>query len=210
MTDAIAHYQAVLDEEVYDLESISIVVVTGATRTEVAAALEVDLDAPTTEWPDWEIDDMSGYSLTDLPDGAGVLAVELSGYADPSLAALRLLTRGGRAAAVVRDDIKAHLRFAGARDGEIVFDDDSINILDADDAGRLPDALRPLFDQAWGSGADDDPDDEALERAFPTALAMAEIVTGVRLTADDLRAAHEAGYRPAPTMRYAEGLGDEA
>lgn len=198
MTDALAHYQAVLDDEVYDLESLTILVVTGASRAEVAVALEVDLAAPTTEWPDWELDDMSGYSLTDLPGDAGVLAVELSGYADPSLDALRRLTQGGGAAAVVRDDIKAHLRFAAARDGEILFDDDSINILDADDAGRLPEDLRPLFE------------DQVDELEFPAALAMAELVTGVRLTADDLRAAHDAGYRPAPTMRYVEGLDAEA
>lgn len=111
------------------------------------------------------------------------------------------LPGNGRAAAVVRENIQAHLRFAAARDGEIVFDDDSIDILDAedpDDVSRFPEELQPLF-AARGE-----------DLGFPTALAMAELVTGVRLTADDLRAAHAAGYRPAPSMRYAEGLDDEA
>lgn len=197
MTDA-AHYAVLLEDAPFDTESLTVLVVAGATRQEVAAALGVDLAADPTEYPEADDEEHSAYALTDL-DG-GVLAVEHSGYADPSLDALRTLSAGGRSVAVVRDNLQAHTRFGWARDGEVVFDDDEYPYLE--DPARVPAELRPLFDTAWVD-EDDDADDEA--HPFPVGLAMAELVTGLRLTAEDLQRVADSGYRLAPSLVYPAG-----
>lgn len=198
-------YYSDLFAEFFDLESITVLLVTGATPDEVAAALEVDTAAEPTEWPESADEDieLSDYAL--VPIDGGVLAIELSGYADPSRTALRTLTRGGRSAAVVRSNIQAHVRFGCARDGEVVFDDDEFSFIDETD--RVPAELRPLFDLAWVDlDAEEGPDDDDAAAPFLVGLAMTEVFTGLRLVADDLARVRTAGYRPAPSLRYVADL----
>lgn len=202
-------YYAALLEDFFDLESITVLVAAGANQAEVAEALGIDPSAELTEYSDeGEYDEdvdleSAAYSMVDV-DG-GVLAVELTGYADPSLSALRRLSSNGRGAAVVRDNIQAHLRFGCARDGQILFDDDQYTWVD--DHGRVPTELRDLFLEAWENLDAPDEDDKA--NGVEVGLAMAEVITGIRLTADDLRRVMHAGFRIAPSMLYATELSVE-
>jgi hypothetical protein len=156
-------------------------VVRGASVQEVAQALGgVALD----EVPDGELDGdepiWATYALTEI-DG-GVIGCEDTGYADPPNSVLVELSRGGRAAAVVRNNIQAHCRFGCARDGELLFDDDEFRFIT--DRDRVPHEIRPLLDLAW---FDVTPDEfEAQEDDLrAVGLAMAEVVTGIRLTSAD-------------------------
>ena len=77
-----------------------------------------------------------------------------------------------------------------ARAGELVFDDDEY--IYVRDPERVPAGPRPLFDAAWNDldGEDDD------ERADPlaTGLAMAEVVTGLEVSKEQVAAALEAEF----------------
>lgn len=198
-------YRAALDGVPLSTEGLSILVAAGASIEEVAAALEVQVDAELSDHP--ELDgDWSGYAMTEVP--GGVLAIELTGYADPSLSAMRTISGGGRSAATVRGNIQAHDRFGCARDGEVLFDDDEYPYVE--DRGRVPEEIRELFDLAWddldvevGSEEDD------VESGFVVGLAMAEVITGLRIGADDLKRAMESGFRPAPSLRYVSELDNE-
>ena len=141
MTGTAEYYQSVLEDSGTDSESLTWLVVTGTTREEVADALSVDLAAPSESW----VEDGAAWSLAELP--GGVLALEHSGYADPTNDSLVALLRGGRSVAVARSNVQAHERFGCARDGELVFDDDEFGFIDA--PSTVPDVLRPLFDQNW-------------------------------------------------------------
>jgi hypothetical protein len=182
-----------------DTESLSILVAAGVTVDEVATALEVRTDTEPSEEPSLDDPDWSAFVMTEIP--GGVLALEFSGYADPSLSALRAITIGERSAATVRSNIQAHLRFGCARDGEILFDDHEYTWVD--DRERVPAELRDLFDLAY-----DDPDveigsdEDTAEDGFLVGLAMVEVITGLRITAEDLRRAVASGHRPAPSLRY--------
>ena len=186
-----------------DTESLTLVVVSGGTREAVLSGLGADLSSPIEDaWAATE--DSTAWAALEVR--GGVLAVELTGYGDPSVADLATLSEHGTAA-VVRSNIQAHYRFGCARAGEIVFDDDEfIYVKDPD---RLPGELRPLFDEAW-----DDLENENEEgRADPlsTGLAMAEVATGVELTAGDVAAVLESGFFLAPSHRYpgAEAASEE-
>lgn len=195
VTATVGHYEQVL-LAFPDTESLTVLVAAGATREGVLATLGADLDDRAEDA--WDVDTRSAaWAAIEVP--GGVLAVELSGYGDPSLADLAALSQPG-AAAVVRSNIQAHHRFGAARAGELVFDDDEyVYVRDLD---RVPEGLRPLFDAAW---VDLDADDEG-ERADPLAvgLAMAELVTGVELSGDDIAAVLEADFFLAPSLRYPE------
>lgn len=197
MTESVDHYTALLEDGPFDAESITVLVAAGATPQEVAESLGVDITATPTEWPEADDDQFSAYALAEV--AGAVVAVESSGYADPSLAALQQLSTGGRSVAVVRDNIQAHLRFGCARDGELLFDDDEFVFID--DPARVPAELRPLFDTVWvDPDGDAEPDDEISPVAV--ALAMAEVVTGVRVSADDWQLVADSGYRIAPSLVY--------
>ena len=185
-----------------DTESVTVLVATDATRDAVLAALGVDLSDPAEDADDFDTCS-AAWAAIEVP--GGVLAVELSGYGDPSVADLAFLSKAG-AAAVVRNNIKAHHRFGAARAGEIVFDDDEyIYVRDSD---RVPAGLRPLFDAAWVDldGEDDD------ERADPlaTGLAMAELVTGIELTDEQVAAVIEAEFFHGPSLRYPDAEATDA
>lgn len=192
-------YYAALLENFFDLESITVLVAAGATQAEVAEALSIDMSMAPTEYPEHD-EEGSAYAMVDV-DG-GVLAVELSGYADPSRSALRRLSSNGRAAAVVRDNIQAHLRFGCARDGQIVFDDHEYTY--AKDLERVPAELNELFLEAWIDP--ETPTDDVEFNGFEVGLAMAEVITGIRLTDRDLRRVMRAGFRSAPSLLYVTEL----
>ena len=156
-------------------------VVRGATVQEVVAALggvpveDLSEDELYGEEPIW-----AEYTIAAIE--GGVLVSEDTGYADPPNDVLVALSRGGRAAAVVRDNIQAHCRFGCARDGVLVFDDDDYRFLEDRDAA--PDELRAFLDLTWVDLDDDDHEPEE-DDTNAVGLAMAEVVTGLRLTAAD-------------------------
>jgi hypothetical protein len=202
MSERVEHYSEIADD--LDLEAQTILVVAGASLEEVKAVVLAEAAVPTQGQAIGD-DEMSAYGFVEVE--GGVLAMEHTGYADPSVAALVQLSAGGRSAAVVRDNIQAHVRFGCARDGALLFDDDEYIFIDADERSRVPDELRPLFDLAWIDVAADDQEEDA----DPTgvALAMAELVTGIVLTAEDLERLEElprSEWHRVRTLRYVEGL----
>ena len=179
-----------------DTESLTVLVASGVTRDAVLVGLGADLSSPLEDA--WDTDEGStAWAAVEIP--GGVLAVEVSGYGDPSLADLAALSKAG-AAAVVRGNIQAHYRFGCARSGELVFDDDEFIYLN--DRGRVPAELRALFDAAWSDWDDDDQEERA--DPFSTGLAMAELITGVELTEDQVTAVLESDFFAAPSLRYPE------
>lgn len=180
--DTVEHYKNLfIDTSPFYGDGATVLVVRGATVEEVVRALGGVVPDAVPEH-EWDGDELlwSTYRLTTI-DG-GVLATEDTGYADPSNSALVELSQGGRAAAVVRDNIQAHCRFGCARDGQLVFDNDEYTFLE--DHSGVPDELRPLFGLAWVDLTDD-----ALEPieddSTAVGLAMAEVITGLHLTPQD-------------------------
>jgi hypothetical protein len=197
---ATPEYYAQVIEAFPDTESLTVLVVAGASRDQVAAALSIDLSTPVDN--DWSDNvELAAWALLDIP--GGVLAVERSGYGDPARAALRTLSDDGRAAAVVRSNVQAHLRFGCARDGELLFDDDEY--MYTDDPDQVPAELRPLFDLAWDDLESDDDSDEDVD-GFGVGLAMAELVTGVEVTAAQVAEVFQSGFVGGPSLVYASSL----
>ena len=202
MSERVAHYSEIAED--LDLQAQTVLVVAGASIEEVKAVVLTEAALP-TDGETLEDDEVSAYGFVEVE--GGVLAMEHTGYADPSLAALVQLSSGGRKAAVVRDNIQAHVRFGCARDGALLFDDDEYIFIDADQRSRVPDELRPLFDLAWIDLDADDQDEDVNPTAV--ALAMAELATGVVLTAEDFERLMElprSEWHGVRTMRYVEGL----
>lgn len=200
MSERVEHYRQVLED--VDTESLTILVVAGATVADVRS--EIAAESGLADGEVVEDHERSGYVFVEV-DG-GVLAMEYTGYADPTVAALARLSARGRSAAVVGSDIQAHDRFGCARDGVVLFDDPEYTYLDADDLSRVPDELRPLFDLAWVDLDSDDEDDDSDVIAFAVGLAMAEQVTGIALSADDLGRLWEVEpgeMLPVRTLAYA-------
>jgi Family of unknown function (DUF6461) len=204
MTATPEHY-ADVSEGFLDTESLTVLFAAGASVAEVAAALDVDLD--TSKDLDDVLGDMHATAWSLLAVPGGVLAVEPTGFGDPTRAALVELSRDGRAAAVVRNNVLAHLRFGCARDARLLFDDNEYMYV-PDPAG-VPAELRPFIDLVWQKIGDEDDeprDDEEGPDGFPVALAMAEKVTGVAVTYQNVETIQSADYHPAPTLRYAREL----
>lgn len=200
MSERVEHYKQAVED--VDVESLTVLVVAGASVAEVREVIADDSGLARGQ----EVDDHERSAYAFLEVEGGVAAMELTGYADPTVAALTRLSAGGRSAAVVVSDIQAHDRFGCARDGALLFDDPEYTFLDPDDRSRVPDELRSLFDLAWVDlDADlDDADDDVI--GFVVGLAMAEVVTGITLTADDLGRLWEAGpdeMLPVRTLAYA-------
>lgn len=104
-----------------DPESLTVLVAAGVSRDCVARALHVDLHEPVGHpWDSKYGDDFSAWALVEI-DG-GVLAVEHSGDGEPTVAALREMSRDGGAAAVVRGNPRAEPRFGSARDDQVLYD----------------------------------------------------------------------------------------
>ncbi|MBO0843866.1 MAG: hypothetical protein J2P22_00415 [Nocardioides sp.] len=178
-----------------DTESLTVVVASGVTRDAVLASLGADLSSPAEDA--WDTDERStAWAAVEVP--GGVIAVELSGYGDPSLTDLAWLSKAG-AAAVVRGNIQAHYRFGCARTGELIFDDDEFIFLR--DPDRVPAELRPMFDAAWEDIEEDGTDNKRAD-PFAAGLAMAELVTGVELTVDHVASVLESEFFQAPSLCY--------
>lgn len=204
MSERVEHYSEIVGE--LELEAQTILAVAGASVDEVKAVVLAEAALPTAGARLGD-DEVSAYAFVEVE--GGVLAIEHTGYADPSVAALVQLSSGGRTAVVVRDNIQAHVRFACARDGALLFDDDEYIFIDDEDRSRVPDELRPLFDLAWIDVEADDHDED--DEADPTgvALAMSELATGIVLTAEDFERLEELprdAWHAVRTMRYVEGL----
>ena len=183
-----------------DTESLTVLVASGVRRDEVLSGLGADVSDPVEDAWDTGMQ-TTAWAAIDVP--GGVLAIEMTGYGDPSLTSLASLSKAG-ASAVVRSNIKAHNRFGFARSGEVVFDDDEFIYVDP---ANVPAELRELFDTAWVDL--DDEDGDVSEDPFPTGLAMAELVTGVELTEDLVAAVLEADFFSAPSLRYPGPEGGE-
>jgi len=197
----VAYFRGVA-EALHAVESFTVVVVAGASRDEVARMLHVDLSRPVNVDDLWDEDvDHTGWALIDV--AGGVLAVEPSGYGDPTLDTLRELSADGRAVAVLRDNIQAHERFGAARDGELLFDDDEFKYIE--DPAVVPDELRDLFDLVWDD-LEGELDVDAVVDSTAVSLAMAEVVTGLTVTAADLATVSEAPYFAGPSLVYAGSL----
>lgn len=180
--ESVEHYRTLFDDaEAFYGDGATVLVARGATVEEVVRALG---GVPPDDVPEheWEGDELmwSTYAVAAI-DG-GVIATEDTGYADPANSALVTLSQGGRAAAVVRDNIQAHIRFAAARDGQLVFDDDEYRFLE--DRTRVPAELRTLFDLAWFD-LDDDDQEPVEDDSTAVGLAMAEVITGLHITPED-------------------------
>jgi hypothetical protein len=165
-----------------DSDSLTLLVVAGATRDRVARALEVDLHEPVCHpWDEDHDCDYAAWALVEI-DG-GVLAVEYTGYADPTVDALCAMSRGGGAAAVVRNNEQALLRFGCARDEELVVD--AHGFLD-----EVPSGLQPLLDQVSGPAQD----------GFVVGLALAEVATGLELTQEQALVVAGAQFFKGPSL----------
>jgi hypothetical protein len=195
MTSTPEFYRSVLEGAGLDAESLTFVVVAGATREQVAATLGLQLERPVAPWTSDGVD-FTDYALGEVP--GGVVAIELSGYGDPSLDELRTLSASG-AAAVARSNIQAHCRFGFARSGDVVFDDDEFVFID--DPGRVPADLQDLFRLAW-TDPDADEDEDTEGSWLEVAMAMVERATGIACTADDLRRARDSGWFVTRSLRY--------
>jgi hypothetical protein len=115
----------------------------------------------------------SAYSFAQV--GTGVVAFENTGFADPRGRRLAALSAGGGVSAVATGNVEAMTRFGYARDGKIVFDE--VDYAFVEDLQNIPAEVRDLAALAWVG-----PDASSEESAdwFVVALAMAELVTGVR------------------------------
>jgi len=201
VTATLEYYEQLLDA-FPDLESLTVLIVSGASRDQVAAALGIDLNEPVDidYWGDNP--DTTGWAALEIP--GGVLAVELSGFGDPTTHALCSLSENGGAAAVVRSNIQGHMRFGCARDGELLFDDNEFMYVE--DPSAVPTELRPLFDLVWEDPDGDERDMDEMPSPVAVGLAMAELITGIELTADQVGAVHGSQLFKTPTLVYARSL----
>lgn len=198
MSERVEHYENVFME--VEAESLTVLVVAGASVQEVADVLVADAGIPELAPDDLE---NSAYVVVEV--SGGVLALEHTGYADPHVSVLQRLSAGGRSVAVVRDNIQAHVRFGCARDGALLFDAHEYAYIDESDVSSVPDELRPLFDLAWSDLSDEEPDEEP-PSAFAVGVAMAEAFTGIALDEVDFELAATPGAATYPVrwMRYLE------
>lgn len=192
-------YETLLAGAPIDSESVTYLLVAGASVAEVASALDADVSVPGFDlWGEGRSldDEESAYAFAQL--AGGVIAMEPLGYADPSTATLRALSGSGRTAAVARANIQGHYRFGYARDGELVFDADEYVYLDGLD--EIPEEVRALAAHAWDH-LDDESDKDDVD-PLAVALEMCVQVTGLTVTADDLTRAAERGFHRVRTLAY--------
>jgi len=180
-----------------DIEQLTVLVVAGSSRDQVAEILGADLAQTVDPWDVDVTEGQTAWALLDVP--SGVLAVERTGYGDPGLGALQQLSARG-SAAVVRGNILAHLRFGCARDGVVLFDDDEY--LYVEDPEVVPAELRPLFDLVWDDLESDPEDRPDGPDPFAVGLAMGELITGVVVTPEHAAAVAGSTFHPAPAMTY--------
>jgi hypothetical protein len=183
-----------------DSESLTLLVVAGASRDCVARALAVDLHEPVGHpWDEDHDTDFAAWALVEI-DG-GVLGVEYTGYGDPTVDALRAMSRDGGSVAVVRSNIDAQLRFGCARDAKVLFDAHEYRYVDDPDA--VPGELRPLFDLVHDDLESDEAEPDDAPDGVVVGLAMAEVVTGLELTSQEALLLASAQFFKGPSLVYA-------
>ncbi|GAA1775784.1 hypothetical protein GCM10009795_022240 [Nocardioides hankookensis] len=125
------YYVGVFRQAAVDTESLTIVLVTGSTRRAVVQALGVDERRPLGQEQLDRREDLEDawYAIADV--AGGFLAMENSGYGDPSNLALAELSAGGGTAAVVRGNTQGHERFGYARDTRTPRDHRGVRVLSA-------------------------------------------------------------------------------
>ena len=195
-----SRYEAMFEDAGIDGESLTVLLVRSGTRADVLRLLGAEAEADLAPYPDLEDVDYSGYALAEVE--GGVVAFELTGYADPSPRVLAALSALGGAAAVTRSDIQAHERFGCARDGVVVFDAHEYMYVTEQEKDAVPPELRPMFDSARVN-LDADGDDDEGGSGF-VGYAMAAIHTGVVVTGEDLTRAAQQGWHRVRTLTYLE------
>ena len=123
-----------------------------------------------------------------------MLAVEITGFGDPSKADLVALSMSG-AASVVRSNILAHYRFGCARAGELLFDADEYIFVE--DLDAVPAELQDMFRLVCDDLADE-PNHVEHRDPFAVGLAMCEVVTGLEVSADHVQGGRR-GFFAAPS-----------
>jgi len=194
-------FDEVLEGAGLDSESLTVLLVAGSSRDRVLQLLGADPESNGRQYPDLDDSDYSGYAAIDV--GGGVVAIEHTGYADPSPRVLAALSGIGGSAAVARSNIQAHERFGCACDGELVFDADEFMYVEEHEKEPVPEELRAMFDAAWVDlDSEEDVEDEGQPAGVEVAYAMAVAHTGVAVTGDDLKRAIALGYHRVRTLTY--------
>lgn len=206
VTANLEQYTDVLDA-FPDTESLTVLLVAGSSRAQVAEALGLDLSAPAPEEDELtDFESTTSWAVLEVP--GGVLAAEPSGFGDPTLAALAAVSRNGGSAAVVRSNILAHVRFGCARDGSVLFDDNEYMFVQ--DPQVVPAELRELFDLVWEDLSQDRDDDEFDgPDGCTVGLAMAAALTGLEVTPEQVTELQGSGFFSAPTLVYVNEFTDE-
>jgi hypothetical protein len=195
----IERFQDMFESAGIDGESLTVVLVSGGSKSEVLAVLGADPD-PTELEGAFEDEAYSAYAVADVT--GGVVAFEHTGYADPSPRVLAAPSALGGASAVTRSNIQGHERFGCARAGQLEFDADEFVDIREDEKSAVPPELRPLFDTAW-IDLDDDDDEEVGSDEW-VGFAMAALHTDVQVTTADLVGARERGYHRVRALTYLE------
>lgn len=178
-------------------DSVSVLVVRGGTPRQVAKILGADLSRTVQpENADLLPGERTVWSLRRI-DG-GVLGVELTGYGDPTRAALAELSALGGSAAVVRDDIDARTRFAAATDGALVFDEDEYDFVD--DPALYPGHLRSIARRAWVDLSK--PLAHTEEDPVAVGLGLITAHTGLTFSLAEIEATAAKSGFSAPTLVY--------
>lgn len=177
-----------------DFESLTVLLVAGPGATVATVRGMLGL-RPDPVDPGFYDEELTSYTVVAI-DG-GVLALEHSGYGDPSNDVLAALSQGGTAA-VTRSNIQGHVRFGCATQGALDFDSDAFCFIREHEKAQVPDRLRSLFDTAWidldAEITDDDPG--------PVGLAMVLLHTGLTPTTGDIERALADDYLQAPSLAY--------
>ena len=118
MTAEPERYASLLGESGLDRESLTVVLIGETDLAAAGRALGLDFHQPVDDQEIIDGEEWSVYGLVEV-DG-GVVAIEHTGCADPSLDTLALLSAPSGGAAVVRSNIQDHVRFGCARDGVVV------------------------------------------------------------------------------------------
>jgi hypothetical protein len=163
-----------------------VTVATGVTREQFVNAFGVDLASPESrENSPRRSDDEDAPALISFTEVAGCLvAVEVNGFTGSETDVLEATSIQGRAASAFwnADD---HVRFACARDGEVLYDDELVHHGEGDDTDRLPAELAQIV---AGARADEDLSLQTV------AMALVEAWTSARVKAADIERALTLGY----------------
>jgi hypothetical protein len=163
-----------------------VTVAAGVTREQFVNAFGVDLASPQSrENSRGPSDDEDAPALISFTEVAGCLvAVEVDGLTGSETDVLEATSIRGRAASAFwnADD---HVRFACARDGEVLYDGELVHHGDDEDTDRLPAELAPILGGAR--------QDEGLSLQA-VAMALVEAWTNARVKAADIERALTLGY----------------